>query len=107
MLGRRVECTTCFLSTELNFCRRNALKSIVPGGFPIPTNIVLKYTLLNNWNGYINLESESRQETNQLQVEENHGNHPNGLSHFSICNNINTSYTFHDFPVQEDMYTEM
>ena len=46
--GKRLEGVTCFLSTKLNFCRRNALKSIVPGGFPIPTNTVLKHTLLNN-----------------------------------------------------------
>lgn len=28
---------TCFRSTELNFCRRKAFMSMVPGGFPMPT----------------------------------------------------------------------
>lgn len=30
------ELYTCFRSSELNFCRRNAFMSILPGGFPIP-----------------------------------------------------------------------
>jgi len=41
-LGRRLD-VTCIRSAELNFCRRNALKSMVPGGFPIPTKTNLKY----------------------------------------------------------------
>jgi hypothetical protein len=53
------------------------------------------------------MQGDSRQETNQLQVEENHENHPNGLSHFSICNNlmiVNTGYRIQSFPIH---YREM
>lgn len=90
-LGIRLD-QTCFRSTELNFCRRNALKSIVPGGFPIPTNTNLKFSTAGTTEA--TLWRWLRQGTNLLQVEEKHCNHPNGPSHFSICSNVKPAIEF-------------
>jgi hypothetical protein len=87
---------TCFRSTELNFWRRNAFKSMVPGGFPMPANMkilnVKACTALQIKEILLTYASDSTYGTNLCTTEEIHGNHPNGPLHSSPCNKRSTNY---------------